>query len=82
MKLIPTRGETLLPKGTTPKTLAARSRKAIAEIEKRIDELAMPYEDIDNTVEGARQELAAAFDKFKRQIMATQNYLEQSEGTE
>jgi hypothetical protein len=78
MTLVPTRAEQCLPRGITPRTLAARSKKAIEEIEKRIDALAEPYADVDNSVEGARQELAAAFDKSKATILDTQRYLEES----
>lgn len=78
MSLLPTRAEMACAAGITPARLRARSMTAIAEIEKRIDALAAPYEDIDNSLQGARDELAAAFEEFKIRILDTQRYLEET----
>lgn len=73
------RYKSLLPSGVTPKVLAARSRKAIANIESQIEKLSAPYAEVDNSVEGAVMELSSAFDKFKARILETQKYLEECE---
>ena len=76
--LAPSRAEIACAGGITPARLSARTKKAIEEIEKRIDALAEPYADIDNSVVGAKAELAAAFEQFKKHILETQKYLEES----
>ncbi len=76
--LAPTRAEISCAGGITPARLSARTNKAIAEIEKRIQALAEPYVEIDNSVVGEQAQLAAAFDKFKAAILETQKYLEEA----
>lgn len=76
--LLPTRAQVNCAGNITPARLAARTKTAIAEIEKRIEALSLPYEDIDNSVMGAKDELAAAFEKFKLSILETQKYLEET----
>jgi len=71
------RATTLLPTGTTAKVLCARTSKAITEIKSRIEKLATPYEEIDNSVTGAVSELMSAFEKFEQHIKDTQRYLEE-----
>jgi hypothetical protein len=73
-----TRGKTILPTGTTPKVLRARTTKAVTEIRKRIEQLAVPYEEVDNSVTGAVGELLSAFDKFEQHIKDTQRFLEEA----
>jgi len=79
MTLFPTRAQTACAGSITPARLRARTDKAIAEIEKRIQALAEPYAEIDNSVQGAQDELAAAFDRFKASIIDTQRYLEETQ---
>ena len=72
------RAQTILPTGTTPKVLRARTAKAVAEIRKRIEQLSAPYAEVDNSVEGAVQTIMAAFDKFEDHIRDTQKFLEEA----
>ena len=71
------RAQTLLPSGVTPRVLRGRTMKSVASIKERIDLLALPYAEVDNSVEAAKQHLMAAFEEFERHIIATQKYLEE-----
>ena len=71
------RAQTILARGVTPKVLRGRTMKSVASIKERIDALSLPYVDVDNSVEGAKQVLMAAFGEFERHIMDTQKYLEE-----
>jgi len=73
------RYKSIMPSGTTPRALRARTTKAVAEIRSRIEKLAAPYADVDNSVVGAVSDLSRAFDEFERRIHETQQYLEECE---
>lgn len=72
------RAATLLPSGVTPKVLRARTTKSVAELRKRIEQLSAPYEEVDNSVQGALHILMAAFDQFEERIKETQRYLDET----
>lgn len=77
-KLIPTRADGALATGMTPKKLAAQTKRHTAQIKASIEKLAMPWADVDNSVEGAQAELLAAFEKFERHIDSAVEYLLES----
>jgi hypothetical protein len=64
-----------------PKVLAARTRKSLASCREQMMRLAAPWADIDNSVEGALQELLGAFDDFSKQIDETVDWLNQEVGS-
>ncbi len=74
-KLLPTRADYILPGNTTPKRLAARTKRKMTSIRENIETLSAPWIEIDNSVEGALDELIAAFDEFERQIDGSVDYL-------
>ena len=61
--------------GVKPKVLASRSKRSLASIRKSMEKLAQPYQDIDESVAGALDELLAAFDGFEQHINGTVEYL-------
>lgn len=71
------RAQLILPKGITPKRLKAQSLRSIAAIKQRIEQLAAPYMEVDNSIDGAMHELMAAFDEFENRINETQRFLEE-----
>ena len=73
-----TRAKTLLPTGVTPKVLRGRTLRSVSSIKERIDSLALPYADVDTSVEAAKQRLMFAFEEFERHVLETQKYLEES----
>lgn len=73
--MFPTRAEQLHIK---PKVLAARTRKALEHHRQRLTTLALPYADIDNSVEGALDDLLAAFDDFAARINDTVEWLNET----
>ena len=76
--MLVSRSKTLLPSGVTPKVLRGRTMKSLTSIRERIDALSLPYTDVDNSIEGAKQILMAAFDDFERRVQETQKYLEET----
>jgi hypothetical protein len=70
--MFPTRAQQI---GVKPKVLAARTLKALAHHRQRLTTLALPYADIDNSVEGALDDLLAAFDEFAGRINETIEWL-------
>jgi len=72
--LFPTRSEQI---GIKPRVLAARTRKSLGSIRERIEELSRPWVEIDNSIEGARDELVAQFDEFARSIEESIRWLEE-----
>lgn len=76
--MFPTRAQDL---GIKPKVLIARTRKALRFHRTGMTSLALPYADIDNSIEGALQELLAAFEAFEAHVVATAEWLDQEANT-
>ena len=66
--------------GIKPKVLAARTKRSLSSIREKIEKLSMPWMEIDNSVDGALDELIAAFDQFERCIQGSIDYLNDREG--
>ena len=67
--------------GVSPRSLAARTRRSLKSAREIIAKLALPYADIDNSVEGAQRELMAEFDHFEKTIGETVGWLEEPIGS-
>lgn len=78
MTMFPSRAQNL---GIKPKVLAARTMKSIALQRERLTQLALPYAEVDNSVESSLQDLLAAFDTFAAHIKDTTQWLEQQPGS-
>jgi hypothetical protein len=76
--LFPTRADNV---GVKPKVLLARTRKQLAFHRKRLSELARPYAEIDNSVEGALTQLLSAFDDFQAHVIQTADWLNNEPGS-
>lgn len=76
--MFPTRAQDL---GIKPKVLLARTKKSLAFHREALTKLALPYADIDNSVEGALQDLLAAFDSFEAHVISTAAWLNEEMGT-
>lgn len=76
--LFPTRAQAL---GVKPKVLLARTRKSLAYHREQLSKLAMPFAEVDNSVEGKLQELLAAFDDFQRHLISTAEWLNEEIGS-
>ena len=76
--MFPTRAQSL---GIKPKVMLARTKKSLAHHREALTRLALPYADIDNSMEGALQELLAAFDAFEARVIGTANWLTEEPGT-
>lgn len=70
--LFPTRAQSL---GIKPKVMLARTKKSLAHHREALTRLALPYADIDNSVESALQDLLAAFDEFEAHVIGTAEWL-------
>lgn len=73
--LFPTRGYHALPSNISPKRLAARTKKSVANIREKTEQLAAPWADVDNSVEGALCQLMIAFDEFENRIDQSVKFL-------
>jgi hypothetical protein len=78
MTMFETRAQAI---GINPKVLSARTKKALAHHRERLTKLAEPWADIDNSVEGALQDLLSAFDDFSKQIDETVAWLNEEAGS-
>lgn len=76
--MFPTRAQSL---GVKPKVLLARIKKSLAYHREQLTKLALPFADIDNSVEGQLQELLAAFDHFQPHVIATAEWLNEEIGS-
>lgn len=76
--MFPTRAENV---GVKPKVLLARTKKSLTFHKDGLTKLALPYADVDLSVEGAFQDLLAAFDTFEAHVVATAEWLNQEPGT-
>ena len=70
--MFPTRAEQI---GVKPKVLRARTLKSLAYHRSGLERLAMPYTDIDNSLESALQDLLQAFDIFQTRVIETADWL-------
>ena len=70
--MFPTRAQRI---GIKPKVLLARTHKALAHHRHALSLLAQPNMDVDNSVEGALQELLFSFDTFANHVVATGEWL-------
>lgn len=75
MTMLPTRGQYALPGNKTPKQLAAQTKRQMAQIRANIEKLSEPWADVDNSVDGAKDQLMAAFEDFERHINGAVQYL-------
>lgn len=76
--MFPTRAQDL---GIKPKVLPARTRKSLAFHREALTKLALPYADIDNSVEGALQDLLTAFDSLEDHVTSTAEWLNEEMGS-
>ena len=76
--LFPSRAQSL---GVKPKVLLARTQKSLSHYRAALAEFAAPYVDIDNSVQGALDDLMAVFDDFERHVRETVTWLNQQPGT-
>jgi hypothetical protein len=76
--LFPSRAQSL---GVKPKVLLARTQKSLSHYRAALAEFAAPYIDIDNSVQGALEDLMAAFDDFERHVRETATWLNEQPGT-
>jgi hypothetical protein len=63
--------------GIKPKVLANQTRRTLASVRKQLTPLARPWIDIDNSIDGALDDLLRAFDKFEQSINDSIEYLNQ-----
>ena len=59
--------------------LAARTKKSLEAMRRQIETLYRPWAEIDNSVEGAVQELLVAFDEFQKHIEGSVQWLKEPE---
>lgn len=76
--MFPTRAQDL---GIKPKVLLARTKTSLAYQREALTQLALPYADVDNSVEGALQDLLAAFDAFEAHVIGTAEWLNEEAGS-
>lgn len=73
--MFPTRGYQAIGGNITPKQLGARTKRNLAYLRQKTEGLALPWSDVDNSVEGALSELMVAFDKFEQHINESVEWL-------
>lgn len=76
--LFPRRRDVILPQGRTPARLAAQTKRSLDNIREQLGKLALPWDEIDNSVDGQLQELLSAFDKFERHVQDSVKWLEEA----
>jgi len=75
--LFPTRGDYVLPTNVTPRRLAARTKRNISHVRKKIQQLADPWIDVDSAIEFAVDELLVHLDEFEGRVDESITYLEE-----
>lgn len=65
--------------GVSSKRLAARTKKSLAAMRRQIVGLFGPWQEIDESVNGAVDELLLAFDKFDDHINGSVEWLKEEE---
>lgn len=66
--------------GCSPRTLAARTRRTLKAARVMLEKMALPYDEIDNSVEANLKTLLLAFDEFEKSILETVVWLEEPLG--
>ncbi|HFD16304.1 MAG TPA: hypothetical protein ENJ38_08380 [Rhodospirillales bacterium] len=61
----------------TPKKLAAVTRRSLNSARAKLEVLAAPWQDIDNSIQGSLDVLLDAFDQFEREVLAAVEWLEE-----
>ncbi len=72
-----TRAERAMAGPMTPKKLAAVTRRSLNSARATLERLAIPWQDIDNSIQGSLDTLLDAFDQFEREILAAVEWLEE-----
>lgn len=65
--------------GVSAKRLAARTNRSLGSIREQIKNLFLPWGEIDESVNGAVDELLFAFDKFEKHIQGSVEWLQEPE---
>jgi hypothetical protein len=65
--------------GVSGRRLAARTKKSLAALRRTISALFLPWQEIDESVNGAVDELLLAFDKFEERINGSVEWLKEPE---
>ena len=76
--LFPSRAQDLNVK---PKVLLARTKKSLAHHRQALEKIALPYIDVDNSVQWALDELMEHFDDFEKHVIGTAEWLNEQIGT-
>jgi|GEM_PF-6514352 len=76
--LFPSRAQDLNVK---PKVLLARTKKSLNHYRAKLEQLALPYIDVDNSVQWALDELMEHFDDFEKHVIGTAEWLNEQIGT-
>ncbi len=72
-----TRAERAMAGPMSPKKLAAVTRRSLNSARAKLERLAVPWQDIDNSIQGGLDVLLDAFDQFEREILAAVEWLEE-----
>lgn len=73
--LVPTRAQQI---GVKPRVLAARTKRSLKSPKKRLIELAVPWDEIDNSIEfELDQTLLPAFEAFEAKVDEAVQWLEE-----
>lgn len=64
--------------GVSGKTLAARTMRTVASVRAQVAGLGAAFEDVDNSVVGAADELMRHFDDFERAVREAVDYLKEA----
>ncbi len=67
--------------GISPRRLAAQTRRALKSARSILEKLALPYAEIDNSVEMNLRDLLRAFDEFESSIADSVKWLEEPLGS-
>lgn len=70
-----TRADHIMAGNMTPKRLAAQTRRSLNSARATIERLAIPWADIDNSVEVELRDLLEAFDKFEKGVKESVDWL-------
>lgn len=65
--------------GVSARRLAARTKKSLGSLRRQISDLFLPWQEIDESVNGAVDELLLAFDKFEKHINDSVQWLKEPE---
>ena len=72
-----TRAERAMAGPMTPKKLAAVTRRSLNSARATLERLAIPWQDVDNSIQGSLDVLLEAFDQFEREVIAAVEWLEE-----